>query len=59
MAPFNSRTSSGNVLTTILIDGSGVAPQLNFLPGAESLLNSGNTINGLAADGSDNVYLSD
>jgi len=53
--------SNGNVIATGYVQGTGVAPQVNFLPGAQStVLATGlSDPTGVAVDGSGNVYLVD
>ncbi len=52
---------SGNILATAYLNGIGSGPQVNFLPGAESVITSAPTMNpqGVALDGSGNVYIAD
>ena len=55
------RDSSGNVLTTSYLQGTGVEPQVNFLPATESPI-LGSTLSnpfGVAVDGAGNVYIAD
>ena len=53
--------ASNNILASGYITGSGVGPQVNFLPGAPILLAGSETLNpqGLAVDASGNVYFAD
>ena len=52
--------NSGNVIATDYLQGTGLGPQVNFLPGTESKIGSGlNMPSGLVVDGSGNVYISD
>ena len=52
--------SSGNVLATAQLQGTGVGPQINFLPGTQSTLGSGfSNPWGVAVDGAGNVYVGD
>ena len=56
--------SSGNVLATGYVQGTGVGPQVTFLPGTQSVIanSANNGLNhpfGVAVDGSGNVYISD
>jgi hypothetical protein len=53
--------TSGDVLATGYVQGTGVAPQVNFLPGAQStVLATGlSDPTGVAVDGGGNVYLVD
>ena len=53
--------ASNNILASGYITGSGVGPQVNFLPGAPILLAESETLNpqGLAVDASGNVYFAD
>jgi Chitobiase/beta-hexosaminidase C-terminal domain/Beta-propeller repeat/NHL repeat len=49
---------SGNVLATIYLQGTGLGPEVNFLPGTESTIGSGLTMpGGLVVDGSGNLYI--
>jgi sugar lactone lactonase YvrE/uncharacterized membrane protein len=52
--------TSGNVIDTASLQGTGQGPQVNFLPGAQSELGSGfyNPM-GVAVDGGGNVYVGD
>jgi len=50
----------GKVLATSYLQGTGVGPQINFLPGVQSAVGSGYTSpRGLAVDGSGNVFVAD
>jgi len=55
--------TNGNVLATAYLQGSGVGPQINFLPNAESVVanSSGGLLApyALAVDGSGNIYIAD
>jgi sugar lactone lactonase YvrE len=59
--------SHEKVLTTTLVDGSGVGPQVDFLPGTESVITSSKPgprgyptmASGMAVDGYGNVYVGD
>jgi len=52
--------SSGNLLATGYVQGTGIAPLVNFLPGTQSTLGSGfNAPVGVAVDGSGNVFVAD
>jgi sugar lactone lactonase YvrE len=52
--------SSGNVLATAQLQGTGVGPQINFLPGTQSTLGSGfSSPWGVAVDGAANIYVGD
>jgi large repetitive protein len=52
--------TGGNVIATGYLQGTGVGPQVNFLPGTESTLASGfNAPAGTAVDGSGNIYVAD
>ncbi|MGD0904417.1 MAG: choice-of-anchor D domain-containing protein, partial [Terracidiphilus sp.] len=48
---------SGNVIATAYLQGTGVGPQVNFLPGTESTVNYSAWPYGVAVDGSGNVYI--
>jgi uncharacterized repeat protein (TIGR03803 family) len=51
---------SGNVLASGYVQGTGVGPQVNFLPGVQSTVVSGlSTVAGVAVDGSGNLYVVD
>jgi len=54
---------NGNVLATGYLQGTGVGPQVNFLPGTESTIASASSglsfPYGVAVDGSGNVYIAD
>jgi sugar lactone lactonase YvrE len=52
--------NTGNVIATDYIQGNGVGPQVNYLPGTQSVAYSGTVANApqaLAVDGSGNLYL--
>jgi sugar lactone lactonase YvrE len=50
--------SSGSVIATAFVFGTGQGPQINFLPGTQSTVASGLTAPyGVAVDGSGNVYI--
>ena len=52
--------SSGNVLATDYLQGSGTGAQVNFLPGTESTIGSGiDVAAGVIVDGSGNLYIHD
>jgi DNA-binding beta-propeller fold protein YncE len=52
--------SSGNVIATAFVFGTGQGPQINFLPGTQSMIGTGlNAPVGVAVDGSGNVYIAD
>lgn len=53
--------SNGSILATGYIEGTGVGPQINFLPGAESTVAADGLFepNGVAVDGRGNVYIAD
>jgi sugar lactone lactonase YvrE len=55
--------NSGNVIATGYLQGTGVGPQVNFLPNTESTVASASnrliSPYGVAADGSGNVYIAD
>jgi sugar lactone lactonase YvrE len=51
--------TNGNVLATGYLQGTGVGPQIAFLPGAPSTLVGFNVPSGVAVDGSGNVYVAD
>lgn len=50
---------TGNVIATGYLQGTGIGPQVNFLPGTQSVILSGSTVNptGLAVDGGGNLYV--
>jgi trimeric autotransporter adhesin len=52
---------SGNVVATSYLQGSGIGPQLNFLPGGGSTVSSSalRYPSGVAVDASDNIYIAD
>jgi sugar lactone lactonase YvrE len=52
---------SGNVAATGYLQGTGIGPQLNFLPGAESMVSSSvqASPSGVAVDASGNIYIAD
>jgi sugar lactone lactonase YvrE len=51
---------SGNVLASGYVQGTGVGPQVSFLPGVQSTVVTGlETVAGVAVDGSGNVYVVD
>ena len=51
---------SGNLLATGYVQGTGVGPQVNFLPGTQSSLGNGfNHPYGVAVDASGNVFVAD
>jgi sugar lactone lactonase YvrE len=52
---------SGNVLATGYVQGTGVGPQVNFLPGTQSTVFTAGPANlyGIAIDGNGNIYLVD
>jgi len=51
--------NNGNVIATAHLQGMGVGPQINFLPGTESTVGGFNTPTSVAVDGSGNVYVAD
>jgi len=52
--------NSGNTLAIGDLQGAGVGPQINFLPGAQSVLGSGfDSPIGVAVDGSGDIYVAD
>src|SRR5579863_4724646 len=53
--------TSGNVLATGFVQGTGIGPQINFLPGTETtIISSGLSYpSGIAVDGSGNLYIVD
>jgi sugar lactone lactonase YvrE len=53
--------SNGNAITTAYLQGVGVGPQINFLPGTESVVASSGLAKPtfVAVDGSGNVYIAD
>jgi uncharacterized membrane protein len=52
--------NNGNPIATSYLQGTGIGPQVNFLPGAQSTLGNGFTgTAGVATDGSGNVYVAD
>jgi streptogramin lyase len=53
--------NSGNTVAIGYLQGTGLGPQLNFLPGAESTVPTStlNSPGGVAVDGSGNVYIAD
>jgi hypothetical protein len=53
--------TSGNVVATRYLQGTGVGPQMNFLPNTESTVASSGLYHpyGVAVDGSGNVYIAD
>jgi sugar lactone lactonase YvrE len=52
--------SSGNVIATAFVFGTGQGPQINFLPGTQSTIGSGLSAPvGTAVDGSGNIYIAD
>jgi hypothetical protein len=52
---------SGNVIATSYVQGTGVGPQVNFLPGAESAMPTSTLASpkGIASDASGNIYIAD
>ena len=52
---------SGNVIATGYVQGTGVGPQVNFQPGAESAVSSSalTSPSGVAVDASGNIYIAD
>jgi sugar lactone lactonase YvrE len=51
---------SGSIMATAYIQGAGVGPQVDFLPGTESVVSSDlSGPQGVAVDGSGNLYLAD
>ena len=55
------QNSSGNVIATGYLQGTGLGPQINFLPNAESTVETSGMSNafGVAVDGNGNVYIAD
>ena len=51
--------SSGNVIATAYLQGTGTGPQVYFLPGFETIIATGQFPAGIAVDGSGNVYMTD
>ena len=52
--------TSGSVIATAFVFGTGQGPQINFLPGTQSTIGSGlNSPVGVAVDGSGNIYIAD
>ena len=51
--------SSGNVIATAYLQGTGTGPQVNFLPGFETTIATSQWPAGIAVDGSGNVYMTD
>jgi sugar lactone lactonase YvrE len=54
--------NNSNVLATAYMNGSGLGPQVNFLPGTENTVASSPSLSspqGVAVDGNGNVYISD
>jgi sugar lactone lactonase YvrE len=52
--------SSGSVIATAFVFGTGQGPQINFLPGTQSAIGNGLSAPvGAAADGSGNIYIAD
>jgi sugar lactone lactonase YvrE len=52
------KDASGDVLATAYVYGTGVGPQVNFLPGTQSTIASGlNYPEGMAVDGSGNLFV--
>jgi streptogramin lyase len=53
--------SSGNIIATAYLQGTGVGPQVNFIPGAESKVPTSvlSSPYGAAVDGSGNIYIAD
>jgi len=53
--------NNGNAIATAYLQGTGVGPQVNFLPGTESTVASFGLVDpyGVAVDGSGNVYIAD
>jgi DNA-binding beta-propeller fold protein YncE len=55
------KDGAGNPIATSYLEGTGVGPQLNFLPGAESTVTTSalSWPSGIALDGNGNVYIAD
>ncbi len=52
--------NNGNAIATGYLQGTGIGPQINFLPGSQTTLGSGfNYASGIAVDGSGNAYVVD
>ncbi len=55
--------AAGNVIATAYLQGTGVGPQINFLPGTERIVTSASTgatcPYAIAVDGSANIYIAD
>jgi sugar lactone lactonase YvrE len=53
--------STGNVIATGYLQGTGVGPQVSFLPGTETVIRGVSVSNphGIAVDGKGNIYVSD
>ncbi|MFZ1084746.1 MAG: protease pro-enzyme activation domain-containing protein [Terracidiphilus sp.] len=57
----NLHNATGNVIATAYLQGTGIGPQMNFLPGTESVLPISGPIVplGMAVDGSGNLYVAE
>ena len=54
------KDGGGDTIATAYIHGTGLGPQLSFLPGSQVTLHSGfGSPQGVAVDGSGNVYVAD
>ena len=54
------KDTNGNVISTVYLRGTGVGPQVVFLPAAESIASTGSVApTGVAVDGAGNVYIAD
>ncbi len=55
------KNSSGGIITTGYLQGTGLGPQVSFAPAVQSIVTSGGLLNprGLASDGNGNLYVAD